>query len=186
VPVLASPASNALLTDYTPRLDWGSSSLSPDHYEIWVHGNSTFTDMVYEEDVVASEFTPPTDLTPNRTYWWKARAYNVGGQYSPWSAVRTFRTVIATPVLSAPVEGEVVTMLKPTFTWSNVEATSYTLQVSTNNLFTTFVINVNPTTTFFTPTTNLPTQKVLEVRVRANGPNGPSAWSEVVSFIIVP
>jgi hypothetical protein len=27
---------------------------------------------------------------------------------------------------------------------------------------------------------------VFDVRVRANGPNGPSAWSTVTSFIIIP
>jgi hypothetical protein len=48
------------------------------------------------------------------------------------------------------------------------------------------VINASPTTSTYTPSVNLATQRVFDVRVRANGPNGPSAWSPVISFIIIP
>ena len=190
VPVLVSPASNLLVpVSPAPGLDWGDSTGGVpglDHYQVQVATNSTFGTIVEDEEAPVSTHTILASLETNKTHWWRVRSVNGDGEYSNWSLVRTFRTLIATPVLSAPVEGQVVTTLKPTFTWSNVGATSYTLQVSTNNLFTTFVVNVNPTTTTFTHTTNLPTQKVLEVRVRANGANGPSPWSPVVSFMIVP
>jgi hypothetical protein len=67
-----------------------------------------------------------------------------------------------------------------------VAPTNYTLQVSTNETFATYVINITVSGTDYTPTVNLPTGKVLDWRVRANGANGPSAWSEVSGFIIIP
>jgi len=95
--------------------------------------------------------------------------------------------VLVTPVLISPTDGSTETTRRPVFDWGDISgATGYTLQVSTNNLFSSFVLNVNPATSTFTPTSDLPIQKVLEVRVRANGANGPSPWSTVVSFIIIP
>jgi hypothetical protein len=83
-----------------------------------------------------------------------------------------------------------VTSLRPTFDWAAYggtapNPTNYTLQVSTNNLFSSFVLNVTVTGTEYTPTLNLPSGKVLEWRVRANGANGPSLWS-ASNFIIIP
>jgi len=187
VPVLVSPANNLLVAaGAPPALDWADATGSPDHYRVQVATNSSFGAIVEDEQPLTSTHTIAAALQSNKTYWWRVRSESAGGQYSLWSAVRTFRTRIDTPVLWAPVEGQVVTTARPTVIWSDVGVTSYTLQVSTNSLFTTFVINLNTAETSFTPASNLPAQKVLQVRVRANGPNGPSAWSEVVSFIIMP
>ncbi|HSB90003.1 MAG TPA: hypothetical protein VLD63_08275, partial [Anaerolineales bacterium] len=114
-------------------------------------------------------------------------AFNAGGQYSFWSASRTFRNVMLTPAILTPVDGSEIPSLRPLFDWSDiVGATSYTLQVATNNSFTLLAVNVTLPTSSLTPTSNLPKLKVLHVRVRANGPNGPSPWSPVISFIIIP
>jgi hypothetical protein len=83
-----------------------------------------------------------------------------------------------------------VTSLRPTFDWADYggpapNPTNYTLQVSTNSQFSSFVLNLSVTGTEYTPTINLPIGKVLEWRVRANGANGPSLWS-ASSFIIIP
>ncbi|HMK07755.1 MAG TPA: hypothetical protein VK449_01870, partial [Anaerolineales bacterium] len=90
------------------------------------------------------------------------------------------------PVIITPADGAVLTSPKPIFDWTDVAgATSYTLQVCANNSFSTYLINANPTASTFTPTTSLPVQKVLDVRLRVNGPNGPSPWA-YWSFIIIP
>jgi hypothetical protein len=80
----------------------------------------------------------------------------------------------------------VTTNRRPAFDWSDVAgATSYTIQISTNSLFTTFTVNTGTSGSTFTPTADLPLNKVLDWRVRANGTNGPSGWSEVRSILIV-
>jgi hypothetical protein len=103
--------------------------------------------------------------------------------------VRTFRLALEPVVIIAPLDSETVMVLRPLIDWTwtgdGTAPTNYTLQVSANSLFTTFLINATVTGTEYTPTANLPTNKVFDVRVRANGPNGPSVWT-YLSFIIIP
>ena len=61
-------------------------------------------------------------------------------------------------------------------------ATSYKIQVSTSSSFGTKLISVKVLDSTFTPTTNLPKNKTLYWRVKALGPNGPSAWSDTFQF----
>jgi hypothetical protein len=189
VPALVSPASNALTTDFTPKLDWGTSTGIVTDYQVQVSLEADFDPTESVLTGTTSEYTPLADLASNRTHYWRVRSYN-GSAYSQWSAVRTFRTALAPPALLAPGPGDVVAVLRPTFDWEDYVGpspapTNYTLQVSTNNLFSSYVLNVTVASAQYTPTVNLPTGKVLEWRVRANGANGPSLWSSS-SFIIIP
>lgn len=189
VPVLSSPASNGLVTDYTPRLDWRDSTLPPgttlDHYEIQVASDLAFTAILYDETVPVSEFTIPVDLTPNAKYYWQVRAFNTLGQYGAWSAKRAFRTSILPPDLAAPSDAAALFHRRPAFDWTDVDAASgYTLQVSRYANFSSVLKTVNSTTSAYTFITDLPANTVLYWRVRANGTNGPSLWSpQVWSFM---
>jgi hypothetical protein len=190
VPALTSPAANVLMTDFTPRLDWGTSTGTLTDYQLQVATDAAFTSLALNEMTGStSEFTPSVDLNPtNATYWWRVRSWN-GTDYSLWSAVRTFRLALEPVVIIAPLDSETVMVLRPLIDWTwtgdGTAPTNYTLQVSASSLFTTFLINATVAGTEYTPTANLPTNKVLDVRVRANGPNGPSVWT-YLSFIIIP
>jgi len=191
VPGLLSPAAGALTTDLSPTLDWSDSVPGLDHYQVQIATDAGFVTIVRDENVGASTYTVSPDLDPNATYWWRVRSWNASLQYSLWSTVRTFREALTAPVLLTPGHGSVVTSLRPTLDWVEGAGpaplpTNYTLQVSTNGSFTTFVINVTVSTSQYTPTVNLPTGKTLDWRVRSNGVNGPSAWSVVSSFVIIP
>jgi hypothetical protein len=56
-------------------------------------------------------------------------------------------------------------------------ATSYTIQVSTGSGFGTLLVNATTGNLFYQPVNNLPANKVIYWRVRANGGLGNSAWS---------
>ena len=186
VPVLTLPASNALVPTLTPMLTWGVSTGSPTGYEVEVSRNVGFTDLA-ESATEGSPSHTTVPLVGGRTYWWRVRSVNAAAEKSQWSAVRTFRTGLLAPVLSTPADDATSSSRRPTLDWSDVSgATSYTIQISTNNLFTTFVVNSSAVPSTFVPTADLPVGKVLDWRVRANGPNGPSAWSTVWSFIVIP
>ena len=186
MPVLVAPANNALTTDYTPRLDWKNSLPAADHYQLQVATDSAFTALVINRsDVTLSEFTPASNLAPNTRYYWRVSGYNSLGQYSAWSKVRSFRTVMLPPVLLTPANGGTAGR-KPVFDWQDVVgATGYTIQISTSPRFGTFLVNKTATPSTFTPGTKLPVGTVYW-RVRANGPNGPSAWSATWSVTITP
>jgi hypothetical protein len=87
------------------------------------------------------------------------------------------------PTVNFPVSGNAPPTTRPLFDWDSVSiATSYTLQISTNQNFTSLVLNIPLTPSAYVPTADLPRNTLLFWRVRANGPGGPSAWSRVRHF----
>jgi hypothetical protein len=193
VPNLLSPASNALIYDLTPRLDWSNSTVPTGitfkQYEIQIAEDSGFTTIVLDaaiEGISNSEFTPQEGdkLSPNKTYYWRVRAFNTLGQFSNWSAVRYFREAIAVPLLISPEELVKVSGLRPQFDWLDVDgATSYTIQVSKYSNLSSPIINTKTLDSFYVPTKDLTKNKILYWRVRANNADGSSVWSEVRSFV---
>ncbi len=181
-PSLLSLTENALTTNYAPTLDW-SDTTTADYYEIQIATDNAFNDLVIDETVTDSTYIPVVALNPNTKYYWRVRAFNVAGQFSPWSATRSFRTAILSPVSAFPGGLQQPAGLRPLFDWGNVSgASSYNLQISANQNFATLVLNLNMTPSAYVPTADLPKGTLLFWRVRANGTNGPSAWSRVRHF----
>lgn len=188
VPALTSPANNGLI--YTPEvtLDWSDSSLPAgvtlDHYSLQVDDDPAFSSPMVDVDTLTSSHEVDS-LASNIKLFWRVRAWGSNGHVSAWSAVGNFRRALDAPSLLSPLGGVTVSNLKPLFDWSDVVgATGYTIQVSLSNSFKTFAINV----TLRTPVSqyvhgmNLQAGKLYYWRVRANGLNGPSAWSAVETF----
>jgi hypothetical protein len=190
-PLPISPANGALTIDYTPRLDWTTvtqpAGTTFDHYKLQVDRDNTFASPLLDEDLVGitnSEFTFLSDLAPNTTHYWRVQAWNTAGQESVWSVVRNFRTALTAPTLVSPNNAVMVFTLRPTFIWNdNPDASGYTIQISKNDAYTMIVHTANPAEPPYTPVVNLPTDTILHWRVRANGTNGPSAWSESRSIM---
>ena len=186
VPSLLAPANNALIKDLTPLLNWTKSSGATfDHYQIEMADNPDFTGPV-DVDVPGIDnhsYTPSSDLNTNTKYYWHVRSFNTAGDYSVWSAARSFREAILPPDLSSPISGITVGARKPVFDWTDVTgATNYKLQVSTNNSFSSPVLNLNVTPSTYTPVVNLAANKLFYWRVETLGSNGPSEWSDVETF----
>ncbi len=192
VPVLTSPANNALVRSYRPRFDWSNSSVpagtSFHNYHIQIAEDPALTSMYLQADIngdaTVSQFTPPAEyrLRPNKTYYWRVRAYNTALQYSSWSSTWKLRTVIAAPVLLAPANGTTVATLRPPFDWGDVSgATQYQIQISSTSDFSSIYVQASPVSSNYTPDMDLPIG-ALYWRVKALGPNGPSNWSAVWTF----
>ena len=192
VPMLISPANNALVIDTTPNLAWSKSTVPLgtvfSHYQVVVDDNADFSSPVVNVDVAgiattSYELTVP--LLPNTKYYWHVRAWNTNGDMSAWSSARYFREAMLPPALVSPVGGVLVGSRRPLFDWDVApSATSYTIQVSLNSTFTLLRVNTTvlaPNTTY-TPFANLPAGTLMYWRVRSNGPNGPSAWSAYETF----
>jgi predicted phage tail protein len=191
---LLLPATNALTTDYTPRLDWGPVTLplgtTFGHYQVQVADNTAFTAPAVDEfgltDRLVHEFTLATGLNPNTKYYWRVRSYNTAGEYSAWSLVRYFRTAILPPTLQAPADTLSVPTVRPAFDWGDVfGASGYAIQVSKSNTFTPLVLTATitgGTHSQYTPLVNLPVNTILFWRVKANGLNGPSQWSALPAW----
>jgi M6 family metalloprotease-like protein len=184
IPVLVAPGVNALVSGYTPIFDWTDVTPNLDHYEIEIAAEAGFTSMIDDDPaLLASTYTPATDLPSNSTFYWRVRSVDPHGVSRGWTAARIFRTALLTPLPSAPGDATHALSTKPTFDWSDVTgATNYTIQVSKNNTFTLLIVNINPSASTYTPATSLPVDLTLYWRVCSNGSRGPSAWSSVYSF----
>ena len=193
VPALRSPSKDALVKDYTPDLKWYPSKLPKNttflYYQIQVDDSQDFTTPLIDETTTATQYTPLSDLDPNREYFWRVRAFNdVAGEehVSGWSKVWSFRTAMLPPTLLLPTDLSTVDTRKPTFDWEDVDgATSYKIQVSTSPSFGTRLLSLKVSISEFTPGTNLPQGKTLYWRVKALGPNGPSDWSDPFQFTVI-
>ena len=189
VPLLLTPALNALTTDLTPRLDWKDSTAPTgttfSHYQVQVATDNSFSSPLHDQLVSASEFTVPLDLTPNTRYFWRVRAYNTLGQVSVWSQVRPLREAILPTTLLLPDAGQILTTQRPLFDWEDVAgASGYTIQFSRYVNFSIPLLTVKTTASTYTPLVNLPKGVTLYWRVRVTATNGPSVWSETRSFTI--
>ncbi len=181
VPALLSPSDNSSLASYTPILDWNNPAKS-DHYQVQLATSSSFSgsSMVFDKITTPSSFTPPSPLTPNRTFFWRVRAYDLAGEYSRWSSVRHLHTRLPAPALLSPDNaGTPFTTL--TFDWGDVnEATGYVIQISSHSSFTTYVVNTTVKSSSYSK--NLLRGKKYFWRVLAKGTYS-SKWSEVRNFI---
>lgn len=187
-PGLLTPAANALVTDYTPTFDWkdvtAPAGTTFDHYQIQVADNVGFNAPVVDENVVPSIFTPLTSLDPNTKYYWRVRAVNTLGHMGAWSKSSYFRSAILPPNLISPADGASLLTLRPAFDWSDVNgASGYTLQISISAGFASVLKSYSSIASTVSATSNLPANSILYWRVRANGTNGPSLWSDVRSFV---
>jgi hypothetical protein len=195
VPTLSAPANQALVTSRRPLFDWNNSSLPAqtlfNHYEIQVDRSSLFTTATSHYtpagDITASSWKPPLNLNSATTYYWRVRSWNAAGDFSGWSTVRKVRIAYSPPTLSTPGKGSNVASRKPPFIWATVSgATSYRIQVSTSSTFGTLLVNATTTEALYTPTTQLPMQTKLYWRMQSLGSYGPSLWSKVFYFTIIP
>jgi hypothetical protein len=183
IPTLVSPASGSLIKGYNPRLDWNDVT-GADHYRVQVATSSGFslTRIVYDTTTPASEFLVPANVLPNTTFYWRVSTFDGRGQYSRWSAVRSFRTPMLPPVLVSPADGGQALTTRPAFDWNDVSgATSYMLQISASLAFSPRLVYTGVTASHYTPTSDLPRAVLLYWRVYARGTN-PSAWSAPFSF----
>jgi hypothetical protein len=86
-------------------------------------------------------------------------------------------TVPAVPALATPSNGSSTTNLKPVFDWNDVSgATSYTILADNNSDFSSPEINQSPTSSTYTPPSNLATGTYYW-KVKANNATGSSAYS---------
>jgi hypothetical protein len=188
-PTLSSPSANGLLTNYTPLLDWSSSTLpsgvSLNNYQVQVALDSIFTNIVLDQSTSQSSYQVISPaFTPDTRYYWRVQALGSNGNTSNW-VTSYFRAAMLPTTLISPANSTspVLATVRPTFTWNLVTGvSSYTIQVSTSSIFSSTLVNLKVSGTAYTPTTNLPTSKVLYWRVRAEGANGPSVWSPPFSF----
>ncbi|MCX6010850.1 MAG: fibronectin type III domain-containing protein, partial [Chloroflexi bacterium] len=121
-------------------------------------------------------------LTPGTTYYWKVRVDCNHPQVSKWSDLWTFNTALSsTELLCSPYCGEQDVILTPSFAWDAViGATSYTIQVATDDAFTAIVTEGTSTVNAWMCDVTLDYDTSYYWQVQAVGANASSAWAPCI------
>lgn len=191
VPMLLSPANNAIDQPLTPTLDWSDVS-GADKYRLQVSKNADFSDLVIDFENLTSSQNPTSVGTLNNytTYYWRVFASNTGGN-SDWSDTWSFKTIIASsppiaPSLITPVNNAASQSLALTLVWSDViGAISYGFQLAMNLDFTNIIVDVSELSSsqYTIPNSILFYKTQYYWRVNASNQAGTSAWSQLFSFV---
>ncbi|MDQ7815961.1 MAG: fibronectin type III domain-containing protein [Melioribacteraceae bacterium] len=126
-PALTSPANNATGVS-VPSLSWtlAASTTNVEFYLDYVVDGTFDGDETIVNLAVSPHIIGP--LLYNTTYYWRVRALVNGAVpnngETTTSAVRTFTTVLATPVLTAPANAAINQSINPSLSWSLVASTT--------------------------------------------------------------
>ncbi|MCX6150319.1 MAG: hypothetical protein NTX22_07345 [Ignavibacteriales bacterium] len=182
VPTLLNPADATTHVAIPTEFGWKTSTGAVS-YTLQVSTNSSFTSFIYNQSGLTSLTQQVSGLNPLSIYYWRVSATNKAGT-SDWSTVWSFTATGPSPmvpVLSNPIDDAITYSAPLTLSWlATSGAESYTLQVSVNSSFTSFVYNQSGLTSSTQQVTGL-TASTYYWRVNAAGNNGTSGWSTVWS-----
>ncbi len=185
-PVLISPADRQENVPTTAVLQWQAS---PDavSYTIDVSVDSLFNNLVLHSHNAPTMDTV-SSLAEDAVYYWRVQAVNAGG-VSPWSRFQQFTTLSSVPpplpgvpVCTMPLNNSVNVAAAPTMQWqTGGKASTFTLMVASDSLFTDIVLQSTMTKT--AKTTQMLAQRTAYFwRVRSTNSTGSSAWSPTFRF----
>ena len=184
-PVLSAPSSGSVEVAVPTALSWNASATAAS-YTVQVSTSQTFSSFAYNVSGITATSTSVSGLAKGTPYYWRVQAANSGGG-SDWSSVWNFTTVSpqlpAAPELVSPVNDATEVSVPASLAWNAaVDASSYTVQVSTSQTFSTYAYNVSGITTTSTSVSSLAAGTSYYWRVQAVNADGNSGWSSVWSF----
>jgi hypothetical protein len=184
IPTLLKPVGE--IGEPFPVFEWAPAANAV-VYTLWVVNRTTGQRVIFRTDFKGLTYTHFSALA-NGSYRAWLQATNSVGEKSPWSRAVDFVVAAlkpSAPTLTSPTS--TTTSSSPRFTWTDVKAARYELQV--NNLTTgqsrfIFVSNIVGTQTFFDPTTVF-TQGSYVAWVRGfNGSDEAGPWSPALRFAV--
>ncbi|MFN8358543.1 MAG: T9SS type A sorting domain-containing protein [Candidatus Kapaibacterium sp.] len=155
-------------------------------YGMQISTSSNFSNLVVNVSGLQDSIKFIYNLTPYTTYYWRMNATNDYGT-SSWSQVFNCTTGNTTsdfppdvPLLKTPVNNQTNTLLNRNFRCAKtIGATTYGLQVSTDQNFTNLVVNVSNLTDTLYFVQNLTPFTTYYWRMNATNSRGTSDWSSV-------
>ncbi|MFA7326185.1 MAG: T9SS type A sorting domain-containing protein [Candidatus Kapaibacterium sp.] len=185
-PTLIEPVKDTISVSHTPTFLW-SSVKDADKYKLIVATDAAMTNVVLTKTgLTDTTYTLAVNekLTPLTHYYWAAVVEGEDGSQGQLSEIWKFRTVLAAPVLTLPLNNAANQPDAVLFTWKKVdEAVDYQIQISR---FADFSIPAQDNQTLGAvqqPLSELEANANYYWRVRATDTNhvkGP--WSEIWSF----
>jgi formylglycine-generating enzyme required for sulfatase activity len=188
-PTLLTPITGAINQPLSLKFSWAPVAGAVS-YILQVSTDSSFKIITFNSSVTDTS-TLVSNLDVNTKYYWRANATNGGGT-SVYSLVRNFTTTPTpnVPTLDSPYNERSVTVSEAdNFYYTDVSwiksqgATSYTLQVSVDSSFSTFVFNQSGLTSLSQKITGLTHGLKYYWRVRAANTYASSEFSTIWYFV---
>jgi len=184
VPVLTSPANNSVNQPLTITFNWNSIPIAAS-YRIQVATDSLFTSLILNDSTVTTNSKTLTGLLNLKKYYWRVNAKNLAGT-SAYSIISNFTTITvapAAPILTSPSTGSINQPITLTLNWGTVTgAVSYRVQLATDSLFVSLVVNDSTVTSTNKSVSGLGNNTIYFWRVNAKNVGGTSSWSAVWNF----
>ncbi len=152
VPILKTPAQNAVGIATSTTLVWGASSGAL-AYRVQLSRDPTFATKIVDDSLVTDITRPVGPLVNSTVYYWRVSARN-GVSISAYSATGTFTTAApvtpSPPILMIPAQNATSVSITPTLIWHpSIDVASYRVQLSTDSTFATALINDSMVTDTF-------------------------------------
>ncbi|MEJ2544929.1 MAG: hypothetical protein P8Y99_12755, partial [Calditrichaceae bacterium] len=182
-PLLSTPENNETGIGNTVNFNWNNVA-SAIEYHIQVTTKMDFNSPEYDKDQIASTSYQIANLGYSNTYYWHVRALLDNGDYTDWSEIRNFRTILAPINLDSPENNMVDVTLPVNFIWNEEQfASSYWLQISQYDDFSDLMVldeNNITSNTYEVSILDFDTKYYWRVAAMDNGAAG--AWSDVWQF----
>ena len=182
--ILMSPDNNRQNLNLPVLFKWQSDYLA-ERYLLSVAKDSLFTELVLADSSLSDTTRLLSNLENNVRYFWRVKAGNQTG-WGDWSETWKFTTIIekpTVPVLATPANDSKGLLNPITAKWNkSLRVEKYKLQVSTDNLFSSLIVNDSTLTDTTKLLPNLANYLQYYWRVKAVNVGGESDWSTVWSF----
>ena len=186
-PILASPDNGATDVSRNLTLNWNVSS-GASSYRLQLSENASFSPTSLDSSSITSNSLELSGLQNNTQYFWRVRAFNIGGT-SDWSDIWNFTTIIAAPtvpILTSPNNGAIDVRIDPTLSWNvSSGASSYRLQLSENESFSPTILDSGDVTSVALQVLGLQYNTQYFWRVNATNAGGTSNWSGIWNFTTI-
>jgi len=205
-PAVVDPSGNARIDSTKQPItlivqNAATSGVRPLSYMFEIATDANFTTKVFTRANVPQDAAGrtslklPDQLSPERTYYWHARAED-GANTGPFSSTINFDVftpvVIQAPVLRSPIGVALVTSLRPQFSFTNAQrsgpagAISYRIELSESDTFApAAAVTINEQAgnqTNYDPPQDIPAGKTLFWRVIAFDNSNVGPWSATQAF----
>jgi hypothetical protein len=185
---LTAPSNGATGVSITPVLDWADATVAAT-YRVQISTNAGFTGIVKDTVVSSSSYAVPAGVLSHLTqYFWRVQASTALGS-AIFTNAFSFTTVLAPPAapsLVFPGNGAVGQPVSLSLRWNKTATTaSYHVQVSSDSLFNTLIVNDSTLTDSVRAVAGLTPLTRYWWRVRGKNAGGNSPFSPVFNFKII-
>ncbi len=186
-PSLVSPVNNSVDIPVSLSLVW-NKAVNAATYRIQLSTDSLFSSLIVNDSTLTDSTRIVSGLSNLTNYWWRVSAKNAGG-ISAYSSAFKFTTIIAAPfapALVSPANNSTGMPVSLSLVWNKaLSAISYGLQLSTDSLFNTLIVNDSTLTDTTRSVSGLSNLTNYWWRVNAKNAGGISAYSSAFKFTTI-